>query len=137
MEINKIENMEHQLEELIEHIRLLEIMVCDFQPQSQNNLNHQLNSIIKSLQDLQKSKAIIYDIQIPLDLIEYVDKGLTPEIYIKDYMDKCLFKNEEAKNRVESLKKFKDTLMTEINKVFPTETTKYCILRSEDTTFQP
>jgi mediator of RNA polymerase II transcription subunit 10 len=129
---DKFEALEQQLELFIENTRQLGIIVGDFQPQGQTVLNQKLQTMVTGLQDIDKLRAHVQDVQIPLEVFEYIDDGKNPQLYTKDCMEKALAKNEAVKGKIDVLKKFKMQLIVELSKVFPNEMAKYRQLRGDD-----
>merc|ERR1712226_662183 len=111
--------LEVHLEELIENIRQTSIMVSDFQPQGQNNLNQKMHSIVHSLQEIDRTKSNFQDVCVPVSVLQYIDQGTNPQLYSKDLMQKALAKNEEVKGKVEVYKKFYNTFSEEMSAAFP------------------
>ncbi|XP_067858011.1 mediator of RNA polymerase II transcription subunit 10 isoform X1 [Heptranchias perlo] len=128
----KFDNLEEHLEKFIENIRQLGIIVSDFQPSSQAGLNQKLNSMITGLQDVDKCRQQLHDINVPLEVFEYIDQGRNPQLYTKECLERALAKNEQVKGKVDTLKKFKGLLIHELSKVFPEEMSKYRAIRCED-----
>ncbi|XP_038668733.1 mediator of RNA polymerase II transcription subunit 10-like [Scyliorhinus canicula] len=128
----KFDNLEEHLEKFIENIRQLGIIVSDFQPSSQAGLNQKLNSMITGLQDVDECRQQLHDINVPLEVFEYVDQGRNPQLYTKECLERALAKNEQVKGKIDTLKKFKGLLIHELSKVFPEEMSKYRAIRCED-----
>ncbi|XP_038653119.1 mediator of RNA polymerase II transcription subunit 10 [Cetorhinus maximus] len=128
----KFDNLEEHLEKFIENIRQLGIIVSDFQPSSQAGLNQKLNSMITGLQDVDKCRQQLHDINVPLEVFEYIDQGRNPQLYTKECLERALAKNEQVKGKIDTLKKFKGLLIHELSKVFPEEMSKYRAIRCED-----
>lgn len=59
----------------------------------------------------------------------YIDQGRNPQLYTKDCIDKALAKNEEVKGKIDSYKRFKSHLLSELSKTFPNEIAKYKAIR--------
>ncbi|ESN97621.1 hypothetical protein HELRODRAFT_85402 [Helobdella robusta] len=129
---SKFEPLEQQLEMFIENTRQIGISVADMQPQGQAVLNQKLHQLVIGLQEIDKLRSLVQDVQIPSDVFEYIDEGKNPQLYTKDCMEKSLAKNEEIKGKIEALKKFKSLLVVELSKVFPNEMAKYRQLRGDD-----
>ncbi|XP_042188430.1 mediator of RNA polymerase II transcription subunit 10 [Callorhinchus milii] len=129
---DKFDNLEEHLEKFIENIRQLGIIVSDFQPSSQAGLNQKLNSMITGLQDVDKCRQQLHDINVPLEVFEYIDQGRNPQLYTKECLERALAKNEQVKGKIDTLKKFKGLLIHELSKVFPEEMSKYRAIRCED-----
>ncbi|XP_054911858.1 mediator of RNA polymerase II transcription subunit 10 [Poeciliopsis prolifica] len=128
----KFDNLEEHLEKFIENIRQLGIIVSDFQPSSQAVLNQKLNFMISGLQDIDKCQKQLHDINVPLDVFEYIDQGRNPQLYTKECLERALARNEQVKGKIDTMTKFKSLLISELSKVFPEEMAKYKDIRGED-----
>ncbi|CAG2171724.1 unnamed protein product [Oppiella nova] len=149
-----LDQLETNLESLTENVRQLGIIVSDFQPQGQGQtaLNHKLNQIVTSLQDIDRIKNEMNgknsDIQVPLEVFDdhrytsdvspkRCDKTtwLLPSLGVnicKDCMEKALQKNELMKGKIDSYRRFKAMLLVELSKVFPNEMGKYRAVRGDE-----
>ncbi|XP_002732894.1 mediator of RNA polymerase II transcription subunit 10-like [Saccoglossus kowalevskii] len=128
----KFEQLETRLEMFIENTRQMGIIVSDFQPQGQNVLNQKIHNMISGMKDIDKCKASVQDVNVPLEVFEYIDQGRNPQLYTKDCMEKALAKNEQVKGKIDTFKRFKTLLVNELNKMFPEEIEKYKSLRDID-----
>ncbi|XP_049295867.1 mediator of RNA polymerase II transcription subunit 10 [Anopheles maculipalpis] len=126
-----LENLENHLEMFIENVRQIRIIVSDFQPQGQNVLNQKIQSLVTGLQEIDKMKNQI-DVNVPLEVFDYIDQGRNPQLYTKDCIDKALTKNEEVKGKIDSYRKFKSNLMKELSETFPVEISKYKAIRGDE-----
>ncbi|XP_051519935.1 mediator of RNA polymerase II transcription subunit 10-like isoform X1 [Myxocyprinus asiaticus] len=99
----KFDNLEEHLEKFVENIRQLGIIVSDFQPSSQTGLNQKLNFMITGLQDIEKCRQQINDINVPLEVFEYIDQGRNPQLYTKECLERALAKNEQVKGKIDTL----------------------------------
>ncbi|ETN67202.1 RNA polymerase II mediator complex subunit 10 [Anopheles darlingi] len=126
-----LENLENHLELFIENVRQIRIIVSDFQPQGQNVLNQKIQSLVTGLQEIDKLKTQI-DVNVPLEVFDYIDQGRNPQLYTKDCIDKALTKNEEVKGKIDSYRKFKSNLMKELSETFPIEISKYKAIRGDE-----
>ena len=127
------ENLENKLESFIENMRQINIMVADVQPQAQPVFYQKIQKIAIDLQDINRLKDQVLDVQIPLEVFDYVDQGRNPQLYTKDCLTKAVKKNEEVKRKVESYKKLKANLLVELNGAFPKEVETYRAIRSVKT----
>ncbi|KAG7277711.1 hypothetical protein CRUP_003599 [Coryphaenoides rupestris] len=119
----RFDNLEEHLEKFVENIRQLGIIVSDFQPSSQTGLNQKLNFMISGLQDIEKCRQQLHEINVPLEAFEYIDQGRNPQLYTKECLERALAKNEQ---------KFKSLLISELGKVFPEEMAKYKAIHGDD-----
>jgi len=129
---NALDQLEVQLERSIENVRQIKIIVSDFQQQGQPGLNIKLQNIVKDLQEIDKIKPRVQDIQVPLEVFDYIDSGRNPQLYTKDCMEKAVAKNEEVRGKIEAYRMFKARLMGELNTVFPKEINCYRAIRPAD-----
>jgi len=131
---NSLDIVESNLESFIEHVRQLGIIVSDFQPQGQTVLNQKINQLVTSLQEIDKTKNQIQDIQVPFEVFDYIDQGRNPQLYTKDCMEKALAKNEQVKGKIDSYRRFKSMLLAELSKAFSPEMAKYRAIRGDERT---
>jgi mediator of RNA polymerase II transcription subunit 10 len=127
-----LDTLEEHLERSIENVRQIQIIVSDFQPQGQPGLNQKLQQIVKDLQEVEKVGKKVQDVQVPLEVFDYIDSGRNPQLYTKDCMEKAVAKNEEAKGKIDAYRMFKARLMVELSQVFPKEMSCYRALRGDD-----
>ncbi|OTF73924.1 mediator of RNA polymerase II transcription subunit 10-like protein [Euroglyphus maynei] len=127
-----LDSLETTLEGLVENFRQLGIIVSDFQPQGQTALNNKLNQIIGLLKDIERVKNQVNDIQVPLDVFDYIDEGRNPHSYTKDCMERSLAKNELVKGKIDEYRRFKALLLLELSQEFPNEMSKYRAVRGDE-----
>ena len=126
------ERLETQLEMFIENVRQINIMVADFQPQAQNVLNQKIQRIVTDMREIDKLKAQVQDVQVPMEVFEYIDQGRNPQLYTKNCMTKAVTKNEEVKGKIDSYRRFKAHMLVELSTHFPKETARYRAIRAQD-----
>ncbi|XP_037920223.1 mediator of RNA polymerase II transcription subunit 10 isoform X2 [Hermetia illucens] len=126
---NAIKELETQLEAFIENVRQIQIMVSDFQPHGQNNLNQKVQGLVTGLQEIDKLKSQVQDVHIPIEVFDYIDQDKNPNLYTKDCIEKALMKNEEVKGKIDAYRKFKANMLVELQKTFPNELTMYRAIR--------
>jgi mediator of RNA polymerase II transcription subunit 10 len=127
-----LEQLEGHLEMFIENVRQMGIIVSDFQPQGQNVLNHKINTMVNDMQEIDKLKNQVQDVQVPFEVFEYIDQGKNPQLFTKDCMEKALTKNEQLKGKIDAFRKFKAMLLVELSKTFPNEMAKYRAVRENE-----
>ncbi|KAK3707964.1 hypothetical protein QZH41_001720 [Actinostola sp. cb2023] len=117
--------LEQTIEQFMESTRQIGIIVSDFQPGSQGVLNQKINIMVDNMKEIEKCKALVKDVEVPLEVFEYIDQGRNPQLYTKDCLEKALVKNEQVKGKIDSLKNFKSVLTSELTKAFPKEMKEY------------
>ncbi|XP_037085093.1 LOW QUALITY PROTEIN: mediator of RNA polymerase II transcription subunit 10-like [Pollicipes pollicipes] len=126
---SSLEKLETQLEMFTENVRQLGIIVSDFQATGSRCLQSKNVSFVHGLQEIDKLKNEVQDVQVPLEVFDYIDQGRNPQLYTKDCMEKALTKNEEVKGKIDSYKRFKANMKVELSQVFPNEMAKYRAVR--------
>ena len=116
---NKFQGLQTSLEEFIETSRQIGIMVSDFQPGCQDILNSKLNKLIENMQDIEKVKDEVAEVEVPPEIFQYIDQGRNPQLYTKDCLQKVKTKNEEIKGKIDAYKDFKNILEEELKKELP------------------
>ncbi|KTG31070.1 hypothetical protein cypCar_00027479 [Cyprinus carpio] len=116
----KFDNLEEHLEKFVENIRQLGIIVSDFQPSSQTGLNQKLNFMITGLQDIEKCRQQLHDINVPLEVFEYIDQGRNPQLYTKECLERALAKNEQIKGKNDTLTERESVLLDSISEAWET-----------------
>lgn len=129
---NPLDLLEQQLERSIENARQIRIIVSDFQPQGQQGLNQKLQQVVRDLQEIDKIRPKVQDIQVPLEVFDYIDSGRNPQFYTKDCMEKALSKNEEERGKIDAYRMFKARLLNELTSVFPKEMASYRAIRGDE-----
>jgi len=128
---DKFELLEQNLEMFIDNTRQIGIVVSDFQPQGQSVLNQKLQTLVSSMQEMDRLRSTVSEVQVPLQVFDYIDAGHNPQLYTKDCMEKAQEKNEAVKGKMDAFAKFKALLLVELSKVFPKEIAKYRAIRGD------
>merc|ERR1712183_377112 len=82
--------------------------------QGQPGLTQKLQQVVKDLAEIDKLRPSVADIQVPLEVFDYIDAGRNPQLYTKDCMEKAHFKNEEVKGKIDAYRMFKARLLLEL-----------------------
>ena len=127
---SSLDDLENQLENFIENIRQIGILASEFNEEGQPAFNQKLQNMICNIQEIDKFSSCMQDVQVPLDVLDYIDTGKNPQIYTKDCLENSLCRNEEAKGKIDSYAKFKALLTLELSHEFPNEIMKYRAIRS-------
>ena len=72
----RFDTLQQSIEEFIETSRQIGIMVTDFQPGCQEILNNKINSLIENMQEIEKSKGYVTDVEVPPEIFQYIDQGM-------------------------------------------------------------
>lgn len=131
MNKESLEALEQNLNLIIETSRHMGIMGSNFQEHSQAALNHKVTSLVKCLSDLDLIKEDFKEVNVPVDVLKYIDSEQSPVLYTRDSMKSALAKNEEVNGKINEFKQFRDILLDEFKKNFTDDYEAYMRTRNE------
>lgn len=70
------------------------------------------------------------DIQVPLEVIRFIDDGKNPDEFTKDIINKCIQRNQTTKGKSEAFKNLRKQLLEELEQEYPEEVEVYRELRA-------
>ncbi|KAJ3111768.1 Mediator of RNA polymerase II transcription subunit 10 [Phlyctochytrium bullatum] len=114
-----IEEVEQKVLELVNLLFRTGVTVYDFQPGGAPILHRRINDIATNMAELDKLKDKLEDIQIPLNLVDFIEDGHNPDIYTKDLVQALVDKNQKTNGRIQMMKQFRNDLEREILTNFP------------------
>lgn len=103
--------------------------VSSFTANSQYTLLERLNFLVNELNEMQKA-AQNTDIQVPLEVIRFIDDGKNPDEFTKDIINKCIQRNQTTKGKSEAFKNLRKQLLEELEQEYPEEVEVYRELRA-------
>ncbi|XP_065827202.1 mediator of RNA polymerase II transcription subunit 10-like [Oscarella lobularis] len=121
--------LEQKLEIFVETVRQIGITVSDFQPNSQAVLNSRINAMIDEMRQIYQMKFDVEDVNVPIEVLEYIDMGKNPQLYTQQCLHKVTEKSSQVQQKVEAYKMFRSHLLTELDKFFPEQMQEYRIAR--------
>ncbi|XP_074618493.1 mediator of RNA polymerase II transcription subunit 10-like [Acropora palmata] len=121
----RFELLGQTIEQFVETTRQIGIIVSDFQHGSQGVLNQKINSMIDNMREIEKCKTHVQDVEVPLEVFEYIDQGRNPQLYTKDCLEKAQEKNQQVNGKIDAYKDFRSLLVDELSKQFPKEIEEY------------
>jgi len=132
MSNQKQPDLERVVLSLIETLRKGLITVENFNPiESQSVLFDIINKdIISSFRQLESLRGSV-DIEIPYQVLDYIDKGSNPELYTHDLLEQCIEKNEATKGKIEAFETFRNALAEEISTTFPVAYNEYRTIKGD------
>lgn len=123
--------LENTIEKLVEIVRQVQTISSDFQPQGQNYFNSKVQAMVQGLREIDSLRSQVSNVTVPWGVLEYIDTGLNPTLYNKDFMEATLAKNEQVNGKIQELEKLRANLLLELTKVQPTATNMYRALREK------
>ncbi|KAF2091652.1 RNA polymeras-like protein II mediator complex subunit 10 [Saccharata proteae CBS 121410] len=108
-----------QLKQVVQSLFNLIVEVTDYQgPQTEEAMRNEITQLLRNLLNLSKSASQLH-LQIPPEVIEYVENGRNPDIYTREFAELVQKNNQKLKGRSEALSQFRDILARKIATAFP------------------
>lgn len=117
---NDLVLIQELLNDTIETLIHLGVQVHDFTAtnESKEGLANQLNKLISLLKGL-SIQSHSPPIQIPLDIIQYIEDGRNPDIYTREFIEVIRKVNQFLNGKSRAFSQFQSTLASQITKEFP------------------
>ncbi|KAM7542298.1 hypothetical protein Aperf_G00000007008 [Anoplocephala perfoliata] len=125
----KFEQLEESIEGIIDHCREAGIIVCDYQPGIA--ISKKINDLVLKLQDVDRLQPEMNEVLVPIAVFPKIDAGQNPQIYSRECMERVIAHNEVVRGKLESLRRFRHLLMSELSKRFPCEMANYRLIRDD------
>mmetsp|Transcript_26583 Transcript_26583/g.43519 ORF Transcript_26583/g.43519 Transcript_26583/m.43519 type:complete len:139 (-) Transcript_26583:788-1204(-) len=114
------QRIEAELEDTIESLRQISILVEGFRSESQEPLLLKLNALVERFQSLERL-ANESTVQVPLEVLSYVDDGRNPNLFTKDSIQRCIESHQRTRGKVDALSSFRKELRTELEELLGNE----------------
>ena len=124
------DSLVNTLELTIENLRQINIIVQNFQPQTQSILNQKIQSIVTHLQTINTVKDCVAEVEIPMEVVDFIDSGRNPQLFNKERFDAAVKKNAEVKKKIDDYRRFKVNLMHDLQDWFPNVLASYRAIRN-------
>ncbi|EFJ12213.1 hypothetical protein SELMODRAFT_235078 [Selaginella moellendorffii] len=116
--------MEESLHSALATLHQLHCSVSSFTLPSQLLVLERLNELVKDL-NLMQSSSNQCNLEIPVEVIRFIDEGKNPDEFTKDLLNHCIQRNQATKGK--ALRKH---ILEEVEEAFPEETETYRMLRT-------
>lgn len=130
----RFNQLEQTLENFQENARQMGVIASGFTTRSQEPLNQKIHTLTSGLHELDRLKNQFMDVNIPLELLKYLDEGKNPQLYTKECLERTLAKNKEVNGKIECYKKFRTLLLKELGEEMPNDVVMYRNLRDRTET---
>ncbi|KAJ7297078.1 hypothetical protein O6H91_05G081500 [Diphasiastrum complanatum] len=124
-----MEDTVSSIEKTLALLHQLHCSVSSFSLPSQLLLLERLNGVVKELMTMQSS-AQECNLQIPIEVVSFIDEGRNPDEFTKGLLNNCIQRNQSTRGKVDSFKSLRKHLLEEIEEAFPEETDAYRMLRT-------
>jgi len=95
------------------------VAVSDYAgPQSIETVAQQLHQLVSQYQDLDNVKSSL-EVQIPKEIVMYVEDGRNPDIYTREFVEIVAKQNQILNGRMRAFADFRNILAEQISVAFP------------------
>ncbi|GBB93841.1 hypothetical protein RclHR1_02240013 [Rhizophagus clarus] len=120
-----------QLEATINNllVKIWDIMVQlnDYNPNPEQKwvLSRNLSDLAECFEEIHKLQEKIKHIEVPIEVIEYIDEGRNPDKYMMDYVEEVTEESASMSVKNEAIKDFSNLLLEQLQESFPEQTDFY------------
>ncbi|KDP25204.1 hypothetical protein JCGZ_20360 [Jatropha curcas] len=107
----------------------LYLTVSTFNAASQLPLLRRLNVLVMELDNLIKLSDKL-NIQVPTEVLSYIDDGKNPDDFTRDVINNCISTNQATKGQADAFKSLRSHLLEELEQAFPEEVEHYREIRA-------
>lgn len=110
-------DIQHTIEAFIE----LGIIVHDYpdEPTTKRALDMQINKLVEDMGRVQRDSSALRDVNIPIDILDYIDAGRNPDIYSREFVEHVVQQNQFINGKIKGMCQFRDILASELSDAFP------------------
>ncbi|CCE63870.1 hypothetical protein TPHA_0G00320 [Tetrapisispora phaffii CBS 4417] len=120
-----LENTEEQVTSIIESFIELGVSIYDYPgtPEATQGMITNLKRNVDRLSKLNQSSNTVdtplQDINIPFEVIQYIEDGRNPDIYTREFVEAIRRSNQYQRAKMNGLKQLRDSLAEKISEEFP------------------
>ncbi|CAG8572647.1 1496_t:CDS:2, partial [Scutellospora calospora] len=118
--------LEHNLKKTIDQLltKIWEIMVQLNEYDSENKwaVSRSLTDLVACFEEVNALQEKIHHIEVPMKVIEFIDEGRNPAIFMADYVDEVMQENRAVKVKNEAIQGFRKMLLEQLQETFPEQT---------------
>eukprot|EP01102_Stenamoeba_stenopodia_P013558 TRINITY_DN4418_c0_g1_i1.p1 TRINITY_DN4418_c0_g1~~TRINITY_DN4418_c0_g1_i1.p1 ORF type:complete len:156 (-),score=33.59 TRINITY_DN4418_c0_g1_i1:54-458(-) len=116
-EENGSRKLEERVEHFIEHLRETAI-IAENPSGNQALFSEKIEEMLEGFNAIDALRHSI-DVEVPLEVLKFIDEGRNPDLYTKQSLELCTSKNAITRGKFDAIKSLRDGLEEEIKKVMP------------------
>ncbi|EKG17022.1 Mediator complex subunit Med10 [Macrophomina phaseolina MS6] len=115
----KLEPVDGQIKKVIQNLYQLVVQVHDYQgTNTEDAMKREINNLLGNLLQLSREAGHL-SLQIPPEIIGYVEDGRNPDIYTRQFAELIQKNNQKLKGKSEAFAQFRDILAQKMIVAFP------------------
>ncbi|KAH3902459.1 probable Mediator of RNA polymerase II transcription subunit 10 [Saccharomycodes ludwigii] len=121
---NSLDTTQDLLSEIIEGFIELGVSVYDFPGTDEakqgmvTNLKRNFERIVK-LDQLANTDKNLNNVNVPLDVLQYIEDGRNPDVYTREFVEAIKRSNQYQRGKMLAMRQLRDSLATKIIEEFP------------------
>lgn len=122
---DELNSVEQQLGAIVESFVELGVSVYDFPGTSEasqgmvTNLKRNVDRLAKLNQKSNDPESQLNNINIPLEVVQYIEDGRNPDIYTREFVEAIRRSNQYQRAKMHGLRQLRDSLADKIIEEFP------------------
>lgn len=112
------------LKRLIWKLHEIESTVCDFNGDHEL-LFERINKYVEELASLQSHSESVKDIEVPVELLRYMDEGGNPDTFTSDIFRRALRSNQQSMGKAQAFSQFRDAVEAQLQAQCPQDLAAY------------
>ncbi|KAH7049225.1 mediator complex, subunit Med10 [Macrophomina phaseolina] len=115
----KLEPVDGQIKKVIQNLYQLVVQVHDYQgTNTEDAMKREITNLLGNLLQLSREAGHL-SLQIPPEIIGYVEDGRNPDIYTRQFAELIQKNNQKLKGKSEAFAQFRDILAQKMIVAFP------------------
>ncbi|KAF4308491.1 RNA polymerase II mediator complex subunit [Botryosphaeria dothidea] len=115
----KLEPVDGQIKKVIQNLFQLVVQVHDYQgTNTEDAMKREITNLLANLLQLSREAGNL-SLQIPPEIISYVENGRNPDIYTREFAELVQKNNQKLKGKSDAFAQFRDILAKKIITAFP------------------
>ena len=94
------------------------LIAADFTPQAQEPLIAKMQQFVSALTELDSLKGTVSNVQVPIELLGYLETWSNPDLYTKELLDKALETQETEAAQQNAYRELHKTLLARLGPEF-------------------
>lgn len=122
---DELAGTEKQVAAIIESFIELGVSIYDFPGTSEathgmvTNLKRNVNRLSKLNQNINDPESQLNHVNIPLEVVQYIEDGRNPDIYTREFVEAIRRSNQYQRSKMKGLKQLRDSLAEKMIEEFP------------------
>ncbi|KAI8921793.1 transcription factor subunit Med10 of mediator complex-domain-containing protein [Entophlyctis helioformis] len=108
------EQLEATLLDTLDVLLKMGMTVYDYQPESADVLGRRINKLTACLAGLDDLKHQASDVHIPMALLDVVEAGANPDLFLRDLVQTLTDKNQKSNGRVQSIRMLRQEMEAQV-----------------------